>query len=97
MSEQAFDLTPERSKAAATFLVTHKPGATRLDGFPLLVYSPINHGPEVATEDNQTPVSTICAAAAETPDLERLAAMFKTTVEHVRQALAYALTVLPTE
>ena len=70
--------------------VTHKPGAVRLDGYPLLVYAPAQHGPGIRTEDNGTPVADIAVAAAETPDYNVLARKFKTTPEHVEQAIRYA-------
>lgn len=70
--------------------VLHKPGAVRLDDYPLLVYAPDQYGPGICTEDNGTPVADICHALAETPDLDALAERLGTTPAHVRQAVAYA-------
>jgi uncharacterized protein (DUF433 family) len=71
--------------------VLHKPGAVRLDGYPRLVFAPMEHGPGIRTEDNGTPVADIAAAVAETPDYEALAAKFQTTPEHVAEAVRYAV------
>lgn len=80
---------------AAHFAVhcTHKPGGVRLDGFPLLAYGPEQWGADkgVHTEDNGTPVHAIATQAATMPDYVELAKHFKTTAEHVRQAIAYAV------
>jgi uncharacterized protein (DUF433 family) len=73
------------------FAVTHVPGAIRLDGFPLLVHAPAQHGPGIRTEDRGIPVADIVAAAAEQSDHDALAEHFETTAAHVRQALAYSL------
>jgi hypothetical protein len=69
--------------------VTHKPGALRLDGFPLLVHSPAQWGPGVRTEDNGTPVESIAAAHA--GDFAATATKFGTSEKHVRQAVAYTI------
>lgn len=76
-------------QGAATAL--HKPGAVRLDGYPLLTYAPRQHGDRICTEDNGTPVEKIASAAAETPDYEALAKKFKTTPDHVSDAIRYAV------
>lgn len=73
----------------ANFAVAHKPGAPRLDGFPLLAHAPAQWGPGVRTEDNGTPVAHIVAAHA--GDFAATAARFGTTEQHVRQAIAYSL------
>lgn len=70
--------------------VLHRPGAIRLDGYTLLVHAPDQHGPGIRTEDNGTHVADLCAALAETPNLEVVAKRFNTSSSHVEQALAYA-------
>lgn len=77
-------------RITGTATVLHKPGAVRLDGFPLLVHAPGQHGPGIRTEDNGTPVEDLCLAAAENPNLDAVAARFGTTVNHLLQALDYA-------
>lgn len=71
--------------------VLHKPGAVRLDDYPRLVYAPGQHGPGIRTEDNGTAVEDIATAAAETPSYDALAARFNTTVDHVADAIRYAI------
>jgi hypothetical protein len=63
-----------------------------LDMWPLLVWSPTHetHGKNVFTEDGAATVADIATAACETPDYEALAGKFKTTAEHVAQAVDYA-------
>jgi uncharacterized protein (DUF433 family) len=78
-------------KVAGTASALHKPGAVRLDGYPLLVHAPRQWGDGVRTENNGTPVADVCAAVAEEPDLERLADRFGITTDHVEQALRYGL------
>ena len=75
--------------------VTHKPGAVKLEDFPLLAYAPIQHGPGIRTEDNGTPVADLCNALAVNPDVEAVASKFGTTADHVRQAHDYAIAHLP--
>jgi hypothetical protein len=82
-------------EVSALAAVTHKPGAVRLDGYPLLVYAPVQHGPGIRTEDNGTPVADIAVRASEVSDLAVLAAQFGTSAEHVRQAISYTLAALP--
>ena len=90
-----FSPQPKDLHVAATLLVTHRPGAKRLDNHPLLVYAPEQHKHcEVCIEDRGVPVSTICMEHALNPDIEANAAKFRTTVEHIRQALDYAQGVL---
>jgi hypothetical protein len=89
-------LSSERAAAVCSLLVTHRPGSQRLDGHPLLAYAPEQRGHfEVGTEDNGTRVSAIVAAYNKTPDLQAVAAQYKTTAAHVSQALDYALGVEP--
>jgi len=73
--------------------VTHKPGAVKLDHvkYPLLVYAPVQHGPGIRTEDNGSAVHDIAVMSVLLPDVAQLAAHFGTSVEHVRQAIAYAV------
>ena len=70
--------------------VLHAPGAVRLDAYPLLVYAPIQHGPAICTEDNQTPVENLAKAFAVNPLVDDVAALYQTTPAHVRQAIQYA-------
>jgi len=69
----------------------HKPGVVKLDGFPLLVYSPTQYGPGIRTEDNGTTVADICNELAINPAAESVAAKFATTEDHVIQAHNYAI------
>jgi hypothetical protein len=65
-----------------------KPGAVRLDGFPLLVYD----GKAIKTEDNGTTVEDLTIAIAGTNrTYESIAAQFGTTSNHVNEALRYAV------
>jgi uncharacterized protein (DUF433 family) len=80
-------------KVTGTATVLDKPGAVKLDGYPMLAYAPAQWGVGVRTENNGTPVSDIAIAAAETPDFQVLADRFGVTVEHVAEALRYALAV----
>lgn len=74
------------------FSVEHKPGAIRLDNFPLLVYLPFEAGEGVRTVDNWTKVDDIVEARLADPHLSDadLATRFKTTTEHVKQAVIYS-------
>lgn len=91
-SESNFvDLILKTVKVSGDVEVLHKPGAVKLDGYPLLVFAPIEHGPGIRTEDNGTLVSDIATAAAESPDFGQLAAKFGTTEAHVADALKYAV------
>ena len=81
----------EDVKVTGTAAVLHAPGAVRLDDYPHLVFAPLQHGPGIRTEDNGTAVADIAAAAAETPDYAALAARFRTTADHVADAIRYAL------
>lgn len=93
LSANEFDT--HKLAAAVEAHVTHKPGAVKLDGFPLLVYAPVQHGDGIRTEDVGATVHDICAKLVELPDLDQVAAHFRTTAEHVRQAAAYALAHIP--
>jgi uncharacterized protein (DUF433 family) len=70
--------------------VLHKPGAVRLDGYPLLAYAPSQHGPGIRTEDNGTPVADIVTELAVNPSVQAVAAKFNTTAAHVADAVRYA-------
>lgn len=108
MSTSKFNINmPAIEKVNAKLEVVHKPGAVRLDGYPLLVYAPLQdshnhpdfakphdptvHGPTIRVENNGTPVSVICQELAVNPDVEAVAAKYSTTAEHVRQAHDYAV------
>lgn len=72
--------------------VLHKPGAVRLDDYPLLVFAPIQWGQGVRTENNGTPVADIAVAFAEVGGTyAAMAERFGVTEDHVHQALKYAL------
>src|SRR5271157_1432108 len=64
-----------------------------LDAFPLLAWmvSHPRHGSKVFTEDGAASVEAIALDAAVTPSYEALAAEHRTTAEHVRQAIEYAI------
>jgi len=70
--------------------VLHKPGAVRLDEYPLLTYAPMEHGPGIRTEDNGTLVSDIVVEYEKIGDNEKVAQKFMTTKEHVQQAIQFA-------
>lgn len=61
--------------------------------YPLLAWMPAHHvhGPSVFTEDQKVSVADIARAVPESPSFAALADRFGTTVEHVRQALDYAM------
>jgi hypothetical protein len=63
-----------------------------LDKWPLLAWSSGHkaHGKNVFTEDQAATVEDIAVAACETPNYEALAERFKTSPEHVAQAVDYA-------
>jgi uncharacterized protein (DUF433 family) len=77
-------------RIVGTANVLHKPGAVKLDGFPLLAFSPSQYGPGVRTEDRGVPVEAIATEYAANPDAEAVAAKFGTTAAHVADALKYA-------
>ena len=74
----------------------------KLDDFPLLVYAPMQvshnhldfkaafdpviHGPTIRVENSGARVEDICNELAVNGDLNEVAAKFRTTVAHVRQA-----------
>jgi hypothetical protein len=89
MAAALIDLKEIRVTGTATVLA--KPGAVKLDDYPLLVYAPRQHGDGIRTEDSGAAVAEIATAAAETPDLAALAARFGTTTNHVVDAIRYAL------
>jgi uncharacterized protein (DUF433 family) len=65
-----------------------KPGAVRLDGFPLLVFD----GQAIKTEDNGTTVEDLTIAiAGSNRTYESIAAQFGTTANHVAEAIRYAV------
>ncbi len=68
----------------------HKAIAESLRNFPLLVHAPDQHGPGVRTEDHGVAVDEIAKAAATVKDHKTLAERFKTSPDHVQQALKYA-------
>lgn len=77
-------------KISGTAEVLHKPGAVKLDGFPLLVYAPAQHGPGVRTEDVGASVADIATEYAVNPSVGAVAAKHGTTAAHVVDALKYA-------
>lgn len=85
------DLILKKVKLSGDVEVLHKPGAVKLDGYPLLTFAPLQHGAGIRTEDNGTPVADIAVAAVQTPDLATLAAKFGTSAAHVADALKYAV------
>lgn len=78
---------------AATAEVTRPEGSLDLSDYPLLVQAGLPSSVAVRTEDNGTHVGAIAARARAIPDVGALAFEFRTTTEHVRQALAYVTTV----
>jgi uncharacterized protein (DUF433 family) len=77
-------------KISGTAEVLHKPGAVKLDGFPLLAYAPAQHGPGVRTEDVGASVADIATEYAVNPSVGAVAAKYGTTEAHVVDALKYA-------
>lgn len=82
-------------KVAIKATATRNPDAIDLTNWPLLVHAPDQYGPGVWLEDGTTSVAEIVAAKAPANIriLDRYAALagrFRTTKEHIRQALAYA-------
>lgn len=59
--------------------------------YSLLVYAPAQYGVGVWTEDGKASVDQISAAIVELLTMEAVAARFGTTVDHVAQAVDYAL------
>jgi hypothetical protein len=70
--------------------VLHKPGAIRLDNYPLLVYAPTQWGEGIRTEDVGASVEDICLALSEGQGVHDVAKRFETTPAHVVQAAVYA-------
>jgi hypothetical protein len=89
MSEALIPIGPVTLAADATVL--HKPGAVLLTGYPLLVYAPNQYGTGIRTENNGTPVADIAAEVAVNPDYNTVAAKFGVTVDHVAQAVDFAV------
>jgi hypothetical protein len=89
------ELDLEKIGATLDLAVLHKPGAVRLDGYPLLAHAPAQWGPGVRTEDVGASVAEIAVAAAESPDHDALAARFGTTPAHIAEAVRYALAAQP--
>ena len=92
MASGDVDLSGLKCVGLASCVGGHHPDPP-LDGFPLLswmVSHPV-HGAKVMTEDMAATVEDIARAACETPDYEQLAARFRTTAEHVSQAIQYAI------
>lgn len=58
-----------------------------LDDFPLLAWS----GKDVHTEDGRATVEQVSLALCQTPDYAAIASKFRTTADHVSQAVGYAL------
>ena len=84
------DIKLSKVKLTGEASVFHRPGAVRLDSFPLLSCSLKQWGEGVRTEDNGTSVAEIYRASVETPDFAELAKRFGTTAPHVIQAIQYA-------
>jgi uncharacterized protein (DUF433 family) len=78
-------------KVKGTAEVLHKPGAVRLDAYPLLVYAPSQHGPGVRTEDKGVEVSAIVDDLALGLGVDAVAAKHGTTEAHVEDAVKYAV------
>ena len=79
-------------KVKGTVEVLHKPGAVKLDGFPGLCYAPGQWGPGIRTENNGTPVADIATAYSEmSGNTDAVAAKFGVTVDHVVDAVKYAM------
>lgn len=94
-AQPAFNIDLSKVKVSVNASVTHKPGSVRLDGYPLLVYAPSQHGPGIWLEDGSASVADVVSAVSETPDYDALASKFKTSGDHVRQAVAYAVAASP--
>lgn len=77
-------------KISGTAEVLHKPGAVRLDAYPLLAYAPTQHGAGVRTEDKGVAVADIATEYAVNPSVDAVAEKFGTTPAHVVDALKYA-------
>lgn len=72
--------------------VLHKPGAVRLDAYPLLCYAPGQWGPGIRVASNGAEVADICAALAESAgNAAAVADRFGVTADEVYQAARYAL------
>lgn len=64
-----------------------------LDKYPLLAWSVSHpeHGAKVFTEDGKASVESIAVEAAVSPSFQVVADKFSTTLDHVAQAVDYAL------
>ena len=73
----------------------HCVGGTQPDppvaDFPLLAWAPLQWGEGIHTEDGKASVEQIAKALVELHSYESVAAKFKTTPEHVEQAVQYAV------
>lgn len=83
----------KKIKVVGEATVLHKPGAKRLDKFPLLAYAPNQWGPGVRCESNGASVEEIAQAFALSPNIDAIAEKFSVTVEHAHQAVEYAVSV----
>jgi uncharacterized protein (DUF433 family) len=68
-----------------------RPGSVRLDEFPLLVFAPEQFGLGIRTEDKGVSVAQIAEAFAVNPNANAIAAQFATTVDHIADAIRYAI------
>jgi hypothetical protein len=95
MSNPSFNVADvlKSVKVTGSATVLHKPGAARLDRWPLLVHAPSQWGPGIRCECNGATVEDIAVECAANPDLDSVAAKFGVTADHVSQALDYAATV----
>lgn len=77
-------------RAAGSASVAHKPGAVRLDGYPLLTYAPKQWGEGVRTEDKGIPVLAVVSKFAELGSIDAAAEALGTTIDHVQACIDYA-------
>ncbi len=79
-------------KVSGTGTVLHKPGSEQLDKWPLLVYAPSQHGPGIRCDSNGASVEEIAVEFAANSNPEAVAKKFRVSVDHVTQAVDYAVT-----
>lgn len=79
----------DTTKKVALATVEHKPGALRLDLYPLLVYAPKQWGEGVRVASNGARATEIAETLAAAGPAEAVARHFGVTLEELGQAARY--------
>lgn len=77
-------------KISGTATCLHKPGVELLDGYPHLVFAPLQYGPGIRTENNGTPVADLVNDLALGLSYDAVAEKHGVTHAHIEDAVRYA-------